>query len=118
MSIFSRRISFLGRSIHKENVKSRITKDNKAVKSIIALLNKLESNPFEDDNQELRSIQSGMLACEELVDDLGNAPKDGENVLMKYFKERLFSKEKSIYDKLPRNKRKTFGNTLNPTVKR
>ena len=84
-------------STHKENVKSRISKDNKTVKSIILLLNGWESNPFEDGNEKLRTTQSGMLASEELVNDLKNAPKAGKKVLMKYFKGAIsFSKEKIL----------------------
>ena len=55
-------------------------------------------------------IQSGELAADELVKDLEKAHDDGNKIVKDYFKERLFSKVKSIYDKLPRNKRKTFAN--------
>ena len=99
----------LGKDTHKENVRSRLSKDNTAVQSIITLLNEWECNPFEH-SQQLRKLQSGEIANEELVKDLESASKDGDNVVQKYFKERLFSDTKSIYDKIPRNKRKTFAN--------
>ncbi|XP_066927263.1 uncharacterized protein [Clytia hemisphaerica] len=97
------------RSVHKENVPSRLSKDNNAVNSVISLLNEWESNPFQD-SQKLRCIQSGELASDELVKDLEKAHDDGNKIVQNYFKERLFSKVKSIHDRLPRNKRKTFAN--------
>ena len=84
--------------------------DNSAVCEIISLFDEWECNPFNKEQQQLRSLQSGQLANEDLVHDFENAHHDGEQIVLKYLQERLFSNEKSIYYRLPKNKRRTFAN--------
>ena len=100
----------LGNYTHKEDVKSRLVCDNAVVRDIISSFEEWECHPFNQEHQELRSLQSGLLASKELVQDFESAHCCGEQVVLNYFQQRLFSNEKSIYDRLPKNKCRTFAN--------
>ena len=98
-----------GRNNHKENVKSRLRIDEQCVRDIMSLVDEWGSDPFDPEKQLLRTFQSGAQASEELITDFETAFCDGENLIKKYFNERLFSKTRSIFDTYSKNNRKTFG---------
>ena len=97
-----------GRHVHKENVKSRLKADEQAVQDMLALFKEWQCNPFDADNQELRSLQSGALAGDKLVKDFETAHEKGEEKVKDYFKQRLFSKEISVFKSLGRCELKNF----------
>ena len=80
------------------------------MREIISLFHEWECNTFNKDQQQLRSLQCGQLTSEELIKDIESADHNGEQIVLRYFQERLFSNENSIYDRLSKNKRKTFAN--------
>ena len=105
------------KSSHKENTPNRRRLDEKGVKDIMSLLKEWNSDPFDLTNQELRTLMSGEIADEKLVVDLETAQSDGEKLVKKIFMERLFSDEKSIYDTLHRQNRKSFADPSNNETK-
>ena len=56
----------------------------------------------------MRSLQSGLKASDELVADFNTAHHDGESLIQSFFKERMFSNEKSFDATLHRNFRNNF----------
>ena len=92
---------------HKENTKPRRRLDEKALQDLTALIEEWNCNPF-GQNQELRTMMSGEVADDKLVTDFESAHSEGEKLAVKIFKERIFSKEKSLYDTMPKQNRLTF----------
>lgn len=66
------------------------------------------SFPFDPENQELRTLQSGVPASQELIDDFKTANADGEKQLESILEERVYSKRKSLHARIKRMNRKTF----------
>ena len=57
-----------------------------------------ESNPFDESASELHLLQSGVIASPEVLEDLRNALKEGENSLTSvFFKSKDKKKIKSCY---------------------
>ena len=75
---------------------------------MLSLVTEWQCDPFDLQDQSLRTLQSGEYASEELFKDLESAHKDGEEQTMRYINERLYSTTKSIFDTLKRNDRFTF----------
>ena len=98
--------------VHKENVSSRLKADEKAVQDLVDLLIEWQCNPFDSTSQELRSLQAGALASEQLVNDFESAHEFGEKMVAAFFRERIFSSNVSIYERISKNKRKSF-HTMN-----
>ena len=99
------------KSTHRENTRNRISADKKGVNDIISLMQEWNSDPFDQSQQDLRTLMSGQIANEDLQKDLENAKSDGEKVLLKMFNDRFFSSEKSVFDTITRQKRKTFASS-------
>jgi hypothetical protein len=97
---------------HKENVKSRLRIDETAIQSIISLFSEWECDPFDLTSQQLRSLQSGMLASEKLVKDFESAHADGEKHTELMITQRLYS-TKSLHDKFNRHDRLNFDKMTN-----
>ena len=55
---------------HKENTASRLRVDELAVQDIHECLNDFDFDPFDAQNEVIRSLQSGEVASMELQDDL------------------------------------------------
>ena len=93
-------------SHHKENTSTRLRVDELAVQDIHECLNDFDCDPFDPQNEAIRSLQSGEVASMELQDDLLSAFSDGEEKLAKCFKERIFSHTKEWG--IQKSNRKTF----------
>lgn len=93
---------------HADCSSSKMRKDEQAVQDISSCLNEFECDPFDLTNQKLRSLQSGIPASDALGVDLASAKKDGESKLKEFLDERIYSKMKSLNDRIPRSKRKNF----------
>eukprot|EP00112_Aurelia_sp_Birch-Aquarium-sp1_P017443 Seg4042.3 transcript_id=Seg4042.3/GoldUCD/mRNA.D3Y31 product="hypothetical protein" protein_id=Seg4042.3/GoldUCD/D3Y31 len=93
---------------HRENSTIRLQADKQAVQDIDKCLTEFNSKPFDLSNETLGTLQSGMIASDKLVHDFETALDDGEVLVTEFFKERMFSTQKSFDDKMHRNSRYTF----------
>ena len=81
-----------------------------AVQNIQACFKEFDSEPFDVSTPILRSLQSAIHASPDLLSDLKNALKDGQDQVLAFLQERVFSKQPSIRDIISRNKRINFTN--------
>ena len=107
------------KSGHKENTASRIKLDELRVED--ACIVDFNCDPFDPENVQLSSLQSGQLVSKEVEDDLLSAYEDGETKVKKFFEERIFTRTKewgiskcnsktfvSVCSKMQGNKRRTM----------
>ena len=90
--------------------KSRLKTDEKAIQDISDCFKEFKCDPFDLTNTQIRSLQSGIPASDELAADLKSAKSDGEKMVQKFIDERVFSKKSSLNDRIPRSKRLNFAN--------
>ena len=94
---------------------TRIKQDENAVKSLIDILTNTLLNPFSDN--PLLCISNGMLASDEVKNDLLNPKEMGQEALIKFKEDRLSaSATKSLFDPMKKLKLKTFS-YMTKTVK-
>ena len=93
---------------HTESQPKRMKLDEQCVQDIVSCLDEYDSYPFDEGNTELRTLQSGVPASDELVQDFKTVLADSQKKLEAYLDERVYSKEKSIHARISRMKRKTF----------
>ena len=62
---------------HAECNPKRIKLDEESVQNIVECFKEYGSYPFDPDNQELRTLQSGVLASQKLIDDFKTANDAG-----------------------------------------
>ena len=79
---------------HVECQPARMRKDKQAVQGILNSFTEFEGHPFDTSRPELRSIQSGIKAQPDLVEDLSVAPFEGRNQLETLMEERVYTKPK------------------------
>ena len=72
------------KSGHKENTASRIKLDELGVQDIDACIVDFNCDPFDPENVQLRSLQSGQLVSKEVEDDLLSAYEDGETKVKEF----------------------------------
>ncbi len=94
-------------TVHKEMTKSRIKKDEEAVRSIVDKLLNVVVNPFKE-SQELVSLTSGVVAPENIQNDLLKAKQVGENSVNETIKNRLLSLNVNLHDPMPKHNLGTF----------
>ena len=82
------------KSGHKENTASRIKLDELGVQDIDACIVDFNCDPFDPENVQLHSRQSGQLVSKEVEDDLLSAYEDGETKVKEFFKEHIFTRIK------------------------
>ena len=99
---------------HKDNVKSRLQIDEQCIQDIVTLVDIWKCNPFDPENQNLRTLQTGAYASEGLVNDFESAYEDGDALVEDSINTRLISKSKSLFDPYPKNNRKAFANLKFP----
>ena len=80
------------KSGHKENTASRIKLDELGVQDIDACIVDFNCDPFDPENVQLRSLQSGQLVSKEVEDDLLSAYEDGETKVKEIFEGRVFTR--------------------------
>ena len=94
---------------HTDCAKSKMKKDEQTIQDLSACLTEFKCDPFDHDNdQELRSLQSGIPASDVLASDFKSAKEDGTTKVEEFLKERVYSKTKSLNDRVPLNKRQNF----------
>ena len=93
---------------HVECGPKRMREDEQCVQDLLACMHEFDSFPFDPSSPTLRTLQSAMPASEELAADLTSAHATGEERLIKFLRERVFSKITSLHAPVPLNKRLTF----------
>ena len=93
---------------HKENSTKRLLHDELGIQDLDKCLSEFECDPFDEMRPTLRSLQSCMVASDQLVHDFDTAHKDGESLVQSFFKERMFSNVKNFDDTIHRNSRHSF----------
>ena len=88
---------------HADCSSTKIKIDEQAVQDISSCLTEFKCDPFDLDNQTLRSLQSGLPATEALVADFKSAKEDGKIKVKELREERVYSKGKSLNDRVPRS---------------
>ena len=96
---------------HVDCSKSKMKMDEQAIQDLSNCFAEFKCNPFDECDQSLRSLQSGIPATEVLASDLQSAKEDGSRKVGKFLQERVYSKTKSLNDRVPRNKRLNFCNS-------
>ena len=71
-------------------------------------LKEFQCDPFDLSDTTLRSLKSRLCATNELLTDVMSAKRDGEHMVRTFMDERVFSKAKSLSDKIPRSNRLNF----------
>ena len=85
-----------GQYSHVECSPAQMRKDVKTVEILIGTLQEQNANPWYTEIPTLRSLESGLLASEELVKDFDSAKEEGEKHGTKFFEERVLTNEKQI----------------------
>ena len=93
---------------HVECQPARMKKDEQAVQDLQACMKDFDAEPFDISSPTLRSLQSGLVASQELVRDLKTALPDGQAQVEILLKERVFTKIKPLTATIHRNKRRNF----------
>ena len=91
---------------------SRLQIDGKCVQDIVTLVG--EWNPFDPENQNLRTLQIGAYASEELVNGFESGYENGDALVLDSINTRLISKSKSLFDPYPKYNPKRFVNLKFP----
>ena len=94
---------------HTECSQKRMREDEQCVQDLVTCMCEFDSYPFDPASPTLRTLQSAMPACGELIADFNSAHADGEEKLTNFLKDRVFSKNTSIHARVPLSKRLTFG---------
>ena len=67
-------------------------------------MEEFETKPFDTLNPVLRTLQSAIVASDELIDDLKKAISEGDEQIISFLNERVYSKNSSIRNTIPKNK--------------
>lgn len=93
---------------HADCAPRKMKIDEQSVQDIGACLTEFHCDPFDQSDQTLRSLQSGIEASLVLSADFKSAKADGERRVEEFVNERVFSKTKSLNARIPRCKRGNF----------
>ena len=93
---------------HQECTPARMFRDEQAVQDLISCFKEFDCFPFDPASPALRTLQSAIPATHELIRGFKKAKQDGETQLNVFMDERIYSKDKSIHDRIKRNSRLTF----------
>ena len=93
---------------HNECAPARMRRDEQAVQDLVSCFREFDCFPFDPASPTLRTLQSAIPAPPELIRDFNTAQQDGEFRLKAFMDERIYSKQKSIHDRIKRNSRLTF----------
>ena len=96
---------------HKECAPARMCMDEQALQDLILCMREFGCFPFDPALPILRPLQSAIPAPPELIRDFQTAREDGELRLETFLEERVYTKERSLHDRVKRNSRLTFANT-------
>lgn len=93
---------------HTKCAPTRMRKDEQAVQDLISCIDEFDCFPFNPASPNLRTLQSAIPPSTELVHDFATAKADGESKLKEFMDERVYSKKKSLHDRIKCNSRLTF----------
>jgi len=93
---------------HSECGPKCMRQDEQCVQDLVTCTHEFDFFPFDQSSPNLRTLQSAMPASDELITDFKSAHKVGEDKLISFLEERVFSKNTSIHAPVPLNKRLTF----------
>ena len=96
----------------RENVEcqsSRMKKGERAVQDIESCLEEFDTKPFEISNPVLHTPHSVIVASDEVIVDLKKTIREGGEQIS-FLNEQVYSKNSSIHDTIPKNKRINFSN--------
>lgn len=94
-----------GKAMHSDCSPSKMKKNEEIVQDISSCLNKFKFDPFD---QTLRSHQSGITALDALTADNESAKNSGQSKVKKIMDERVYSKSKSLNERVPQSNRKNL----------
>ena len=100
---------------HTESSPRRLKEDEQVVQDRLNCISVFECFPFDPVASTLQTLQSAIPASDKLIADLKSTYADGEAKLMKFLAERVFTKVKSLFDSVLKNKRITFANERKET---
>ena len=103
---------------HIEFSPARMIKDVKTVEILIGTLQEWNANSLNTEIPALCSLESGLLALEELVKDFDSSKEEREKQATKFFEERVLTNEKQIYDRRNLNKGAISQNQLSTKILR
>ena len=90
----------------------RLRIHEEVVQDLLSCFSEFESNPFDLASPSLRTLESGIKASPDVLMDLKTALRDGREDLESLLRDRVFSKESSLFAHMSRKKRKTFAKQL------
>ncbi|KAL8603169.1 hypothetical protein ACOMHN_032615 [Nucella lapillus] len=93
---------------HVECQPARMKKDEQAIQDLQGCMTEFNAQPFDTSSPALRSLQSGLVASPELVQDLNTAFADGQDQVETLLNDRVFTKTKLLTATIHKNKRQTF----------
>ncbi|XP_071822275.1 uncharacterized protein [Apostichopus japonicus] len=99
-----------GKFLHsrkKDLDKTRICKDEEHTNLVMATVESM-INPFEPDQHQLVNISSGVVATDDVCEDLLSAQEVGETAVQAYCKERLQQGDKDVFATLRKCNLKSF----------
>ena len=96
---------------HVDCQPARLIKDEQAVQDLVTCMDEFEADPFDDSMPFLRSLQSGIPASSEILEDLKIALDEGREQANDILKNRVFSKNLNLKDTLSRNNRLNLAST-------
>ena len=99
---------------HVECQTSRVKKDERAVQDIESCLAEFDTEPFDASSPALRTLQSAITATANLISDVKNAVKEGDEQSHAILQDRVYTKHSSIRDTISRNKRVDFASDYVP----
>ena len=79
------------------------------VQDLLNCISEFDSFPFDPTAPTLQTLQSAIPTSDKLIADL-KSYADGEATLLKILEELVFTKVKSLFDSVPKNKRLAFAN--------
>lgn len=101
---------------HHDLESSRIHKDEKAVQSLIDLMENEWVNPFSGDPTELISISTGTAAPSNVANDLLTAKDIGEAAYKQFQDDRIKSRKKPFHDPIRKLKLTRFSDVNKPKM--
>ena len=92
------------KTLHADCMPRQVELDEQAVRGILECITEFDCNPFDDKDQMLRSLQSGVPASISLAEDFSTAKADGAVKLEAFLNELVYLKAIPFYESVTRSK--------------
>jgi len=93
---------------HVECAPTRKRIDEEAVQDLVTCFEEFDCFPFDSTSPNLRTLQSGIQASDQLINDFKTAHQDGKTKLDKFMCDRVYSNKSSLHDRIGRSSRINF----------